>query len=147
MRHHPPRRLVTRYLAIFVRSLWQESVSNDNLFAHGHCYPCWCIDFHLQTQYPLLSSTKRFRSDPLKTPLTRTPGFLRKLEVFFGLALVNPTSLLVERVLQPVSLSISLRPWLVLLFTTRVTPLNCRVPIAFRWRSSSCCISFFLIKA
>ena len=46
VRHDPSWRLVPRYLAIFVSSLCHESVSNDNLFAHGHCSPGWSIDFH-----------------------------------------------------------------------------------------------------
>ena len=42
-----------------------------------------------------------------------------------------------------VSLRTRLQPWLVLLSITRATPLNCRAPIASRWRSSGCCISYF----
>ena len=46
VRLHPSWRLVPRYLAFFVSSLCHESVSNENLFAHGYCSPGWSIDFH-----------------------------------------------------------------------------------------------------
>ena len=46
VRHHPYWRLVPRYQVFFLWSILHESVSNDNLFPHGHRSPGWSIDFH-----------------------------------------------------------------------------------------------------